>query len=146
MVSENRFSGLTISQNGPVAYGVPVTVSATIAVGNASSIVWDLGDGNSATGLVATHLYAAPGVYTVGRDEDCNSNTFGDRDRDAVLSCVTQHAADELWFEYEIRKVTTGRDPNVSDLATPVQPDRYDASRVQTILMSECSQPNHPTP
>jgi len=38
---------------------------ATGSAGNPTSYAWDFGDGNTGTGLLPSHTYANPGIYTV---------------------------------------------------------------------------------
>jgi len=44
---------------------IPLSVNFTNTTVNASSFVWDFGDGNSSTDFAPTHTYLIPGVYTV---------------------------------------------------------------------------------
>ena len=58
-------SGLVLSHDGPTSLGHTTTMTATLPTGSNAIYQWDLGDGQTATGLVVTHTYAAPGNYTV---------------------------------------------------------------------------------
>jgi hypothetical protein len=58
-------SGLVLSHDGPTSLGRATTMTATLPTGSNAIYQWDLGDGQTATGLVVTHTYAAPGDYTV---------------------------------------------------------------------------------
>ena len=52
--------------------------SSTISSGTITSYNWLFGDGNSASGMITTHSYAAPGTYTVALvvdDGTCTSTT-----------------------------------------------------------------------
>lgn len=54
------------SPEGIAIAGVTVlTFSASVASGDAVSYSWDFGDGGSATGPAANHVYAAEGTYSV---------------------------------------------------------------------------------
>jgi PKD repeat protein len=57
-------SGLTAANDGPTVLGNPTELTATITGGSNVTYEWDFGDGNSDTGAVVSHLYAAPGSYT----------------------------------------------------------------------------------
>jgi PKD repeat protein len=47
--------------------GQPVTFTAAVTGAAANALItWDFGDGQSATGATVSHVYQAPGVYTVG--------------------------------------------------------------------------------
>lgn len=42
----------------------PVTINYSSTTVNTGTMVWDFGDGNTATGLSVTHTYTVPGTYT----------------------------------------------------------------------------------
>jgi hypothetical protein len=52
----------------PAAYvgdSVPMAASATDDWSNPATFTWDFGDGSTGAGAAPSHVYAAPGVYTV---------------------------------------------------------------------------------
>lgn len=52
--------------SGPAPLAVSVSGAAsTVADGRTPSYVWTFGDGSSATGVTATHTYAAVGEYAI---------------------------------------------------------------------------------
>jgi PKD repeat protein len=57
-------SGLAASNDGPTMLGNPTQLSATISTGSDVTYDWDFGDGSNGSGAVASHQYAAPGIYT----------------------------------------------------------------------------------
>jgi predicted outer membrane repeat protein len=58
-------SGVDFVSTAPQLPGVAVTFTASAGFGQGVSFSWSFGDGGTATGQVATHAYAAPGVYPV---------------------------------------------------------------------------------
>ncbi|MBF9222389.1 DUF7948 domain-containing protein [Hymenobacter ruricola] len=65
--------------------GQPVAFADTLqSVFPLTNRVWDFGDGQTATGLTPTHVYAAPGTYTVR----LNANSRGGCPIKAVLQLV----------------------------------------------------------
>ena len=57
-------AGLTAENDGPTTLGDVTVFTATITAGSAVTYTWDFGDGETGTGIVATHVYTATGVYT----------------------------------------------------------------------------------
>lgn len=57
-------SGLTVTNDGPTAWGQTTILTASVEAGTAVSYTWDFGDGSGGSGAVVAHTYAAPGVYT----------------------------------------------------------------------------------
>lgn len=52
--------------SGPAPLAVSVSGAAsTVADGRTATYAWNFGDGGSATGVTATHTYAAVGEYTI---------------------------------------------------------------------------------
>jgi PKD repeat protein len=56
-------SGLTADNDGPTILGTATQLTATIDAGSNVTYEWDFGDGNSGSGPVVLHQYAAPGSY-----------------------------------------------------------------------------------
>ena len=56
--------GLAVNHDGPTALAQPTTFSASVSEGTAVTYTWDFGDGDSGTGAVISHTYAAAGDYT----------------------------------------------------------------------------------
>jgi hypothetical protein len=57
-------AGLVVTNTSPVRPGNPVTLSATVLTGTATSFAWAFGDGTQGTGSVVTHTYGVAGLYT----------------------------------------------------------------------------------
>ena len=57
-------SGLTADNDGPTILGTTTQLTATITSGSNVTYEWDFGDGDSDTGAVVSHEYAAVGTYT----------------------------------------------------------------------------------
>lgn len=57
----------TAKAGGPYTgtVGVPIQFAGGDSTGFNLSFTWDFGDGTTATGVVVTHTYTAPGTYTV---------------------------------------------------------------------------------
>jgi len=57
----------TANAGGPYTgtVGVPIQFAGGDSTGFNLSFTWDFGDGTTATGVVVTHTYNAPGTYTV---------------------------------------------------------------------------------
>jgi hypothetical protein len=57
----------TANAGGPYTgtVGVPIQFAGGDSTGFNLSFTWDFGDGTTATGVVVTHTYTAPGTYTV---------------------------------------------------------------------------------
>jgi PKD repeat protein len=47
------------------ATGNAIQFSGTLSAGTGLAFQWNFGDGTAATGVVASHAYATPGIYTV---------------------------------------------------------------------------------
>ena len=59
-------TGLTVSNNGPIAVTQPAQFNATVTGGTEISYSWDFGDGTVRAGSATdSHTYAAPGSYLV---------------------------------------------------------------------------------
>jgi chitodextrinase len=54
---DQSLSALTITATGPIEPGRSATFTATLASGTNVSYTWSFGDGGTATGPVATHIY-----------------------------------------------------------------------------------------
>jgi len=63
-LGEEPIEGLQAVSDGPKPLGETVTLTATISAGTHVTYTWDLGDGAVADDRIATHVYAAPGLYT----------------------------------------------------------------------------------
>ncbi|MBN1262333.1 MAG: PKD domain-containing protein, partial [Anaerolineae bacterium] len=61
---QESIAGLVAENDSPTLLGDPTNLTATITAGTDVTYVWDLGDGNFATGPVVAHTYAAIGNYT----------------------------------------------------------------------------------
>ena len=69
--------------SSPVCVGTPVTFTNASQLGWGSTqftqLQWDFGDGNVSTATTPTHIYTAPGTYTVSltvkSDSSCVTNT-----------------------------------------------------------------------
>jgi hypothetical protein len=57
-------SGLTAFNDGPTELGMTTMLTAVISSGTNVSYTWDFGDGQSASGPLVSHTYAAAGTYT----------------------------------------------------------------------------------
>jgi uncharacterized repeat protein (TIGR01451 family) len=64
VVVEEAISELAAMNDSPTVLSETTTLSATIAAGSNVSYTWDLGDGNTATGVVVTHTYETTGTHT----------------------------------------------------------------------------------
>jgi large repetitive protein len=62
--SDEPIMGLTAVNDGPAGPGEPVNLTATVTAGTNVTYLWDLGDGQTATGAAVSHSYAAAGEYT----------------------------------------------------------------------------------
>ncbi len=62
-----RDEGVAVVSATPTIATAPalVTVSAVLPSGTATAATWDFGDGASATGTAASHVFTVPGIYTV---------------------------------------------------------------------------------
>jgi predicted outer membrane repeat protein len=56
---------LSASHDGPTLLGNTTTFTASVAFGVAVSYQWDFGDGHTGSGSSVSHVYAAPGSYSV---------------------------------------------------------------------------------
>jgi uncharacterized membrane protein len=63
-ITDVPITGLSAQNNSPTYLGDTTTLTATIVTGTGVTYNWDFGDGNSDSGQVTTHVYAAVGVYT----------------------------------------------------------------------------------
>ena len=61
---ESPISDLEAANDGPTTLGFATQLTATITNGSNVTYEWDFGDGDSDTGAVVSHQYAAPGSYT----------------------------------------------------------------------------------
>jgi uncharacterized repeat protein (TIGR01451 family) len=57
-------SGLTAINDSPTSLGAPTTFTASVSAGSLLTYTWDFGDGITGTGAIASHTFAAPGIYT----------------------------------------------------------------------------------
>ena len=64
MLNDRPIAGLLASNSSPANSHEIVTLTATITSGTNVSYTWEFGDGSSANGQVATHVYAQPGIFT----------------------------------------------------------------------------------
>ncbi|MDM8528986.1 PKD domain-containing protein [Anaerolineales bacterium HSG24] len=60
-------------------------LTATLSAGSGVSYIWNLGDGNHATGPTVSHIYTEPGVYTVTLTA---SNSVGSKTSQVVLEVI----------------------------------------------------------
>ncbi|MCG8347220.1 MAG: PKD domain-containing protein [Chloroflexales bacterium] len=63
-VTETAIGGLVASNDSPTDLGSTTTFTATVDQGTNIRYTWDFGDGQSDTGAVVSHDYAAIGTYT----------------------------------------------------------------------------------
>lgn len=63
-LGEEPIEGLQAISDSPKPLGETVTLTATISAGTHVTYTWSLGDGAVVDQRIATHLYAAPGLYT----------------------------------------------------------------------------------
>jgi PKD repeat protein len=61
---EEAISGLAASNDSPTMLGLTTTLTAAVESGTNVNYSWDLGDGTTAEGAVASHVYPVVGVYT----------------------------------------------------------------------------------
>jgi hypothetical protein len=64
MLNDRPIAGLLASNSSPANPHEIVTLTAIITSGTNVSYAWEFGDGSSANGQVATHVYAQPGIFT----------------------------------------------------------------------------------
>jgi len=64
VIEEEPITGLTAVNSSPTTLGQTTFFTATITEGSNVSYVWDFGDSHSTTGAMASHIYAAAGLYT----------------------------------------------------------------------------------
>lgn len=74
-VVDEGISGLAVTNSSPTVWGMTTTLTATINSGTNVTYSWQLGDGQTADGITATHIYPASGSYTatVTAANDTNS-------------------------------------------------------------------------
>ncbi len=63
-VANVPISGLTAANSSPTTLGQPTYFTATIAGGTNVTYQWNFGDGQTAGGQTANHIYGAAGTYT----------------------------------------------------------------------------------
>lgn len=63
-VADEAIVGLSANNDSPVQVKTPVHFTTALQGGTNLYYFWDFGDGNTATGSTATHVYLSPGVYT----------------------------------------------------------------------------------
>ena len=63
-ITDVPLAGLVVTNTSPVRPGKPVTLSATVLTGTATSFAWAFGDGTLGAGSMVTHTYAVAGLYT----------------------------------------------------------------------------------
>lgn len=56
--------GLTATSDSPTPLGSATNFTASVTSGTNVVYAWDFGDGNSGSGAILAHSYAAPGAYT----------------------------------------------------------------------------------
>jgi PKD repeat protein len=61
---EETITGLAGDNDGPTILGTATQLTASISSGSNVAYEWDFGDGNSGSGPLVSHQYAAPGTYT----------------------------------------------------------------------------------
>ncbi len=83
--------------------------------GNATSFQWDFGDGTTSTALQPTHLYGAPGVYTVTL---IATNEWNCPDTFALEGAVTAKVAGDLAFPNAFTPANNGPTDGVYDPAS----------------------------
>jgi len=74
-VVDMPIGGLTAANDGPTEIGSMTTLTAAITAGTHVSYSWNFGDGATGSGAMATHTYAAVGVYTAVVTAINGSNT-----------------------------------------------------------------------
>jgi uncharacterized repeat protein (TIGR01451 family)/CSLREA domain-containing protein len=63
-VGEVPITGLAAANDSPTSAGNPTNFAATITAGSNVAYSWDFGDGQTGSGAITAHTYAAPGYYT----------------------------------------------------------------------------------
>jgi PKD repeat protein len=64
-IDDVPITGLTANNDSPTQLGEPTTLSATITDGTNVTYTWNFGDGAYGSRANVTHIYLAPGSYTV---------------------------------------------------------------------------------
>jgi large repetitive protein len=64
-IGEVAIINLNIATDAPTILGQTTNMTATVSSGSNVSYSWDFGDGNTATGVTVSNLFAAVGTYTV---------------------------------------------------------------------------------
>ena len=63
-ITDVPLAGLIVTNTSPVRPGKPVTLSATVLTGTATSYAWAFGDDTLGAGRMVTQTYAVSGLYT----------------------------------------------------------------------------------
>ncbi len=75
-VTDEAIAGLRAQNSSPVKVQERVTFTAHITAGTNVSYTWDFGDGGSAVGQIASHVYTQAGMYTARVLASNSSNTL----------------------------------------------------------------------
>jgi uncharacterized repeat protein (TIGR01451 family) len=75
-IVEEAVAGLTVENSSPTTLGEITYLIASVTAGSNVTFAWDLGDGNSGTGPLVMHTYAAAGTYTAVVTASNNINSL----------------------------------------------------------------------
>jgi len=64
LTADQVITGLAAANNSPKYVLQSVAFTATVTTGTQVTYLWNFGDGQTGTGITATHTYSASGVYT----------------------------------------------------------------------------------
>ncbi len=75
-VGDLPITGLAVASDAPKTIGTAVAMTGSVTGGTNVRYGWTFGDGTGGSGITTTHLYTAPGVYTVTLTADNATNSM----------------------------------------------------------------------